>query len=134
MTSYSDIRKSCGSRKRFAVGGRVSKSKQGAKTVINIVTPPAAGGTPAAMSAPPAAPMGNSPSPAGPPVPPAAAAMALGQMQGKPGMPGAFACGGRVKRKVGGLVKHTAGAESGLGRLQATRAERKVPKKPSAKA
>lgn len=128
MTNYSSIKKgvkkkfACGGTARYADGGLVSSSRKGAKTVINIVTPPAApvGGMPApgaAPVAPPAAPMGNSPSPAGPPVPPAAAAMALGQMQGKPGAPGAF--------KRGGRVKLTAGAESGLGRLQASRAAKK---------
>lgn len=66
--------------------------------------------------------MGNSPSPAGPPVPPAAAAMALSQMQGKPGVPGAFKRGGRV---LGGV-------SSGNGRLATSRAEAKVPKRPSA--
>ena len=105
MASYKDIKASCPSRNKYADGGRVASSRQGAKTVINVVVPPSApgGGMP-----PPPVPMGNSPSPAGPAVPPAAAAMALGQMQGKPGMPGAFARGGRVK----------GGAASGVGRLQ----------------
>jgi len=117
MGSFKDIKAGCGSRKRYAVGGRVSSSRQGPKTVINIVTPAAApgGGMPAgaAPGAPPAPPMGNSPSPAGAPVPPAAAAMALNQMQGKPGGPGGFKRGGRVQK---------AGAEGGLGRLQKTAA------------
>lgn len=89
----------------YAAGGRVEASRQGAKTVINVVVPPSTGNV-AAPSGPAAAPMPSAPAPA--PVPPQAAAMALGQMQGKPGMPGAFARGGRVK----------GGAEGGLGRLQ----------------
>jgi hypothetical protein len=93
MASFRDIKSSCPPRNRYANGGAVSSERKGAKTVINIVTPPAA----AAASAPPAPPVPNSPSPQGAPVPPAAAAMALGQMQGKPGAPGAFKRGGRVK-------------------------------------
>jgi hypothetical protein len=108
LSNYSKIRKDC-SRSKYASGGRVASSRQGAKTVINVMTPPPVSGMPTApaLPAPPAAP----PSPAGPPpagpVPPEAAAMALNQMQGKPGGPGGFKRGGRV---VGG-------AASGIGRL-----------------
>lgn len=100
--------------KAYAAGGRVDAVKRGAKTIININTAPASGGVP--MPAPMAAP----PSPAGPPVPPAAAGMALSALQGKPGAPGAFKRGGRVM----------AGAESGVGRLQNTKAQKKVSKAP----
>ncbi len=150
MASFKDIKAGCGSRRRYADGGAVSSERKGSKTVINIVTPPAA----AAASAPPVPPMPNSPSPSEAPVPPAAAAMALGQMQGKPGAPGAFARGGRVsdaaqdkrtlkamvkpsalKRANGGTVasadkpKQKAGSSSGKGRLQETTwAKKNAPK------
>lgn len=113
MGSYSNIKANCGSRKRYADGGRISKTKQGGKVVVNVISsPPVAGGMPPAP--PQAAPMGNSPSPAGPPVPPQAAQAMLSGISGKP--PGMFASGGRVK----------GGAESGVGRAaQAAKAKRK---------
>lgn len=127
MGNYSKIRKQAG-KGRYASGGRVGTSRTGAKTVINIVTPPPAGGMPQPGMAPPVPPAGNSPSPAAAgPVPPAAAAMALGAMQGKPGAPGAFARGGRVKCANGG-------AASGEGRLKNVNREKRVPKRPSATA
>lgn len=111
MASYSEIRKGCASRARYADGGRISKVKTPGKVVVNVISsPPVAGGTP---PMPPAAPMGNSPSPAGPPVPPQAAQAMLGEMSGKPT---GFARGGRIK----------SGAESGPGRLEkAARARKK---------
>jgi hypothetical protein len=106
MSKYADVRAGCANSK-YARGGRVGKDKRG-RTVINIVVPPSAGGMPAAGPVPaPAAPAPSGA--AGAPMPPPAAAMALNQMQGKPGAPGMFANGGRVK----------AGAESGVGRLEA---------------
>ena len=117
MSNYAKIRKSA-SRGKYASGGRVNSSTKGAKTVINIVTPPAAAAAPAPGGMPmPGAPAMPAVSPsAGPPVPPAAAQMALGAMQGKPGVPGAFARGGRVMK---------GGAESGVGRLQKAKAAKK---------
>lgn len=120
MASYSQIRKKA-SVGKYARGGRVEK--KGARTVINVIVPPSQGAAP--MPAPAAAPP---PAPSGPPVPPAAAAMALNQMQGKPGMPGAFARGGRIpgpSPKKGGTIpakpsptSKKDGASSGEGRLQ----------------
>ena len=119
MASFNEIRKGCGSRKRYADGGSVSSERKGSKTVVNIITQP-----PAAVPAmPPAAPMGNSPSPAGPPVPPGAAAMALGQMQGKPGAPGAFKHGGTVRGKQ--LTNASGGAAGGKGRLRKVKIEKR---------
>ena len=122
MASYKEIKAGCPSRKRYADGGSVTKEKRGSKTIVNVITTqPAAGGMPAPV-APPVAPMGNSPSPAGSPVPPEAAAMALGTMQGKPGAPGAFRDGGKVAP-----IPARGGADSGVGRKkQATRAA-KIP-------
>lgn len=108
MSKYAEIRKST-ARGKYASGGRVADaSGRPAKTVVNIVVPN--GGTPQAAPAAPAAAPVTSPS-GGAPVPPQAAAMALNQMQGKPGMPGAFKRGGRVKCADGG-------AASGVGRLE----------------
>lgn len=123
MPSYSKIRKST-ARGKYAAGGRVADaSGRPAKTVVNIVVPN--GGTPQAAPAGPAAPPVTSPSPAGAPVPPAAAAMALGQMQGKPGMPGAFKRGGRVKCADGGqLTNASGGAAGGKGRLRKIKIEK----------
>ena len=124
MTSYSELRSKSnkgkyGSRARYADGGSVSSERKGGKTVINIVTPQAA---PAPAMAPAAAPMGNSPSPAGAqPVPPAAMGMALDKMQGKPGAPGAFANGGKGKQ----LTNASGGASGGKGRLRKAAIERR---------
>lgn len=114
MASYKDIKAGCGSRKRYADGGRVTSERKGAKTVINIIAP---GGTPAA---PPVPPMGNSPSPQAAPVPPAAAQLALSQMQGKPN---AFRNGGAVP-KGKGLKNSQGGAGGGKGRLAKRKLER----------
>jgi hypothetical protein len=119
MSNYAKIRKTA-SRNKYAAGGRVAvpgKTKA-ARTTINIIVPPS-GGMPAPGMAP-AAPPAVSPSPAaGQPVPPAAAQMALSALQGKPGAPGAFARGGRVKCADGG-------AASGVGRLEnAAKAKRR---------
>lgn len=120
---YAEIRKSA-SRGKYASGGRVADaSGRPARTVVNIVVPN--GGTPQAAPAGPAMPPANSPSTGGAPVPPAAAAMALGQMQGKPGMPGAFKRGGRVKCADGGqLTNASGGAAGGKGRLRKAKIER----------
>lgn len=112
MPSMKQLKAKC-ARGKYASGGRVAAERKGAKTVINIIQPPTAPAPPAAPM-PPAPPMG-APSPgAGPAVPPEAAAMALNQMQGKPGAPGAFKRGGRVK----------GGAEGGIGRLEKSTAAR----------
>jgi|SRR5262245_1292850 len=130
MGDYSSIRQKTKGNKysaphsgRYADGGRVqsSVSRKGAKTTINIVVPQAGAVPPASapMSAPPAPPPAP-PSPAGAgPMPPQAQAMALNAMQGKPG---AFKRGGRVTMK--------AGATSGPGRLQITKAQKRVSKAP----
>jgi hypothetical protein len=119
MPSYSDIRKST-VRGKYASGGRVADaSGRPAKTVVNIVVP--GGGMPQAAPAGPAPAPAISPS-GGAPVPPQAAAMALGQMQGKPGMPGAFKRGGRVKCADGG-------AASGEGRLENARKQKRADKR-----
>ena len=114
MASMKQIKAKC-SRGKYASGGRIPGGT-GKPTVININVPPPAAPVQPPM-APPPPPMG-APSPAGGGVPPEAAAMALSQMQGKPGAPGAFKRGGRVK----------GGAEGGLGRLEkaaAAKAKRK---------
>lgn len=120
MSKYAEIRKST-ARGKYASGGRVADaSGRPAKTVVNIVVP--GGGMPQAAPAGPVAPApANSPS-GGMPVPPQAAAMALNQMQGKPGMPGAFRRGGRVKCADGG-------AASGVGRLENAAKQKRVGKK-----
>ncbi len=113
---YSEIRKTSRAQhaKAYANGGRVKS----AKTVINIVTPPAASGGAAqppiaGMAAGPAA----GPLPPVPPasggIPPVAANAALGAMGGAP----AFANGGGVKR----APKVVGGAASGPGRLRHNR-------------
>jgi len=104
MSKYSDIKGQCGSRKRYADGGRIATKKAGGKTVINIITTPAPAGPPPMPPAPPP------PPPPGPPaggMPPAGAAA----MQAM-GSPPPFRAGGRVK----------GGAEGELGRLQKTAA------------
>lgn len=107
MGNYSDVKAGCASRKRYADGGRVSKTQKGSRVTVNVISsPPVAGG----MPAPPVPPMGNSPSPGGAPVPPQLAQAMLGKPQ-----PSGFARGGRV----------TAGAESGPGRLEKVRIQRK---------
>jgi len=117
MTSYADIRKSsrAAHAKAYANGGRVKS----AKTVINVVVPPASGGQQAPAA--PIAGMGPGPMaspPSGPPasaIPPAAANAALGAMGGAP----AFASGGRVPAgKVPGKLAAKAGTASGQGRLK----------------
>lgn len=117
MPSYNEIRKGC-ARSKYARGGRVGKDAKTGRTVINIVVPPASGTPAPAQAAPAPAPL---PPSGGAPVPPQAAAMALNQMQGKPGMPGAFARGGRVTAPKPRPSTRKAGAGSGVGRLQKER-------------
>lgn len=123
MASYNEIRKTSRAQhaKAYANGGAVRGAgrAKSAKTVINIVTPPAASGGAAAMPAPPIA--GAAAGPAAmpaPPVPPAAANAALGAMGGAP----AFANGGAVRCANGGRAKKASklagGAASGMGRLR----------------
>src|SRR5262245_45862906 len=145
MGEYSSIRQKTKGNKysaphsgRYADGGRVqsSVSGKGANTTINIGVPQAGAGPPASgpMSAPPAPPPAP-PSPAGAgPMPPQAQAMALNAMQGKPG---AFKRGGRVtmspKTRAAAedaYRSQQAGAASGPGRLQITKAQKRVSKAP----
>lgn len=96
---------------KYAAGGRVAATKNGGKTVINIITAPAgpAGAPPGAAPAPIPAPP---PPPAGPMPPAGAQAMqALGA-----GAPPAFKRGGRVK----------GGAASGEGRLDNAAAQKRA--------
>jgi hypothetical protein len=105
MGNYSEIKGKCASRKRYADGGRVSTTKKGGKTVINIITAPAPAAAPPAPAPVPPPPM----APAGPPMPPQAGPAALKALgAGGPPAMGQFKRGGRVK----------AGAASGEGRLR----------------
>ncbi len=108
--SYADIRKAArkSHSNHYAAGGTVGKGgKRPAGTVINVIQQPPAAAPAAAPG--PVPPMGApSPMPAGP-VPPIAGNAALGAMGAPPAL------------KTGGRVKMTAGAESGLGRLQKSR-------------
>ncbi len=122
MSKYSAIKKKASGGKYmqrggkcYADGGRVAKAAKPAKTVVNVIVPPSAGGL-AAGAAAPVAPMPSG-APAPRPVPPAAAGMAMNAMSGKPG--GMFARGGRVKGGAGG----------GVGRLEKIGAEKKMMKK-----
>lgn len=123
MSKYSAIKKKAAGGKYmqrggkcYADGGRVAKAAaKPAKTVVNVIVPPSAGG-PAAGAAAPVAPMPSG-APAPRPVPPAAAGMAMNAMSGKPG--GMFARGGRVQGGAGG----------GVGRLAKVAAEKKMMKK-----
>lgn len=106
---------------KFARGGAVGK-KGGAKTNVNVIVAPQGGGgdkPPMPMPMPPA--MAAAPAPR-PPMPmPGAPPGAM-----PPGLgPKPFNAGGPVRGKMGrfakgGRVTMTAGAESGLGRLQKT--------------
>lgn len=113
MVGYSEIRSQSrkAHAKAYANGGRVKN----AKTVINVVVPPASGG--GAGASPIAAPApGPVASPQ--PVPPVAGNAALGAM----GAPPMLANGGRVpKGKVPGALAAKAGAASGEGRLKRAR-------------
>ncbi len=96
---------------KFARGGAVTKKKDG--TTINIAV--VGGGKDKAEEAPPAPPMmaGPPPMPPGPPPGgPPGLPMSPGIGPGKPPM------GGPPGFKKGGRIKMTAGAESGVGRLQ----------------
>ncbi|HXJ24817.1 MAG TPA: hypothetical protein VNH17_03915 [Streptosporangiaceae bacterium] len=101
---------------RYAAGGR-AKHKKGATTVNVIVAPGGHDQPPMPMAHPMPAPMGAPPG--GPP------AMPPHPMMPPPGGPGAGAPmppgGPMPMRKRGGAVKMTAGAESGLGRLEKSR-------------
>jgi hypothetical protein len=110
--SYADIKRAArkGHSNKYAAGGAVGKGGKRPATVINVIQQPAAA-APAAAPVP-VPPMGApSPMPAGPGpgVPPIAGNAALGAMGAPPAL------------KTGGRVKMTAGAESGVGRLQKAR-------------
>lgn len=88
---------------RFARGGKV----KGGNTTVNIVVP--GGGAKPPMPPPMPPPMAGPPPPMGPPP--------MGPPPGGPGMPPTMrASGGRVGKAKGGGV--SAGAESGVGRMQ----------------
>lgn len=98
---------------KFARGGAVSTKKDG-KNVINIAV--IGGGEKKEDEAPPLPPMGAMPPPPPPPGPPMG-----GPPPGPPMSPGigpGRPPGGPPGFKKGGRVKMTAGAESGVGRLQ----------------
>ena len=98
--------------KAYANGGRVKS----AKTVINVIVPPASGA--GAGAAPPIAGTGPAPAASPLPVPPVAGNAALGAM----GAPPMLANGGRVPAgKVPGKMPAKAGAASGEGRLKRSR-------------
>lgn len=119
MSKYSEIKGQCGSRKRYADGGRVATKRAGGKTTINIITAPApAGPPPGAM--PPAPPPPPPAPPGGPGGMPPAGAAAM-QAMGAGGPPMGFKRGGRVGKQ---LTNASGGAAGGKGRLRKARIEK----------
>lgn len=113
---YSSIRKQSRKvhSKAYANGGRVKN----AKTVVNVIVPPASGG--GAGAAPPIAGTGPAPAVSPRPVPPVAGNAALAGM----GAPPMLANGGRVPAgKVPGKLAKKAGVASGQGRLKQAKKE-----------
>lgn len=112
MSKYSEIKGQCGSRKRYADGGRVATKRAGGKTTINIITAPP-GAAPAPIPAPPPPPA----PPGGPGGMPPAGAAAM-QAMGAGGPPAGFKRGGRVGKQ---LTNASGGAAGGKGRLRKAR-------------